>query len=161
VQEETDPMKLGPGIALAGVAALAVLAPATAAEVGPTAVKFNDIRVEQPLTGTPGDPTKGADAFKDRKLGNCLACHATEAMASEQFHGDVGPPLDGVGSRYSTEELRAIVVNSKAVFGPETVMPGFYSLDVGKDVAEEHAGKTILPAQAVEDIVAFLTTLKE
>jgi sulfur-oxidizing protein SoxX len=57
-------------------------------------------------------------------------------------------------------QLRAIVTNSKAVFGPDTVMPGFYSLDVGKHVRKDLVGKTILSAQQVEDIVAYLSTLK-
>ena len=74
---------------------------------------------------------------------------------------DVGPVLDGVADRWSAEELRAIVVNSKAVFGEETVMPGFYSLEVGKFVSEDLVGKTILSAQEVEDVVAYLGTLKE
>ena len=56
--------------------------------------------------------------------------------------------------------LRAIVVNAKQVFGPDTVMPGFYTLAVGADVAKAHQGKTILTAQQVEDVVAFLGTLK-
>ena len=68
--------------------------------------------------------------------------------------------LDGVGDRWSPEQLRAIVVNSKAVFGPQTVMPGFYSLDVGAHVADEFKGKTILTADQVESIVAYLATLK-
>ena len=82
-------------------------------------------------------------------------------MNNELFHGDVGPVLDGVADRWSAEELRAIVVNSKAVFGDETVMPGFYSLEVGKFVSEDLVGKTILSAQEVEDVVAYLGTLKE
>ena len=59
------------------------------------------------------------------------------------------------------EELRAIVVNSKAIFSEDTIMPGFYSLDVGKDVRKDLVGKTILSAQQVEDVVAYLATLKE
>jgi len=73
---------------------------------------------------------------------------------------EVGPPLDGVAERWSPEQLRAIVVNSKAVFGEQTVMPGFYSLEAGKDVRKDLIGKTILTAEQVESIVAYLATLK-
>jgi len=81
-------------------------------------------------------------------------------MSEQLFHGEIGPLLDGVAGRRAPEELRAIVVNSKAVFGPQTVMPGFYSLDVGKDVRKDLVGKTILTAEEVESIVAYLATLK-
>jgi L-cysteine S-thiosulfotransferase len=56
--------------------------------------------------------------------------------------------------------LRAIVTDAKQVFGPQTVMPGFYSLHVGVDVRKDLIGKTILSAQQVEDVVAYLSTLK-
>jgi sulfur-oxidizing protein SoxX len=80
--------------------------------------------------------------------------------AKEQFHGNVAPALDGVADRWSEAELRAIVVDAKRVFSEETVMPAFYSLEVGINVRKDLAGKTILTAQQVEDVVAYLTTLK-
>ena len=58
-------------------------------------------------------------------------------------------------------ELRAIVSDAKMVFTDATVMPGFYSLNQGMRVNKKFAGKTILSAQQVEDIVAYLATLKE
>lgn len=131
--------------------------------VAPDKVMFNEdeLEVAKSLTGKPGDATKGADVFSNRKLGNCLACHANMAMNNQLFHGDVGPELDGVGDRYSEGQLRAIVIDSKMVFGEETVMPGFYSLKVGVNVREQSVGKTILSAEQVEDLVAYLVTLKE
>lgn len=127
----------------------------------PDDVKFNDdLAVTQSLTGKPGDPKAGAKVFANKKLGNCLACHANKDMANQLFHGEVGPALDGVASRYKPGQLRAIVVNSKAVFGPDTVMPGFYSLKVGVHVRKDLVGKTILTANEVEDVVAYLNTLK-
>ena len=153
-------MKLGSALVVfAAVAGFATSA--LAAEVAPDAVEFADGGVKASLTGAPGDPANGAKAFANRGLGNCLACHANKDMEKELFHGNVGPVLDGVASRYSAEELRAIVVNAKKVFSDETVMPGFYSLEVGKNVDEKFAGKTILSAQDVEDVVAYLATLKE
>lgn len=142
-------------------AAVAAVAAVAAAETAPDAVAIVDGRVTEPLSGAPGDAANGRKVFAGRALGNCLACHAATEQSNELFHGDVGPPMDGVGDRYSAEELRAIVVNAKAVFGDETVMPGFYSLAVGANPAEKFVGKTILTAGEVEDVVAYLTSLKE
>lgn len=133
---------------------------AAAGEIGPKEVAFVDYAVPEPLTGEAGDPAEGRKVFADRKLGNCLACHQNSEMSEQLFHGEVGPPLDGVASRWSPEQLRAIVVNSKEVFGPDTVMPAFYSLEVGKHVREDLVGKTILSAAEVEAVVAYLATLK-
>ena len=144
----------------AGLAAVMTI-PAFASEVAPDAVEFTDAGIAASVTGIPGNPESGAAAFKDRRLGNCLACHANSAMSNELFHGDVGPSLDGVAERYDEATLRAIIVNSKKVFGDQTVMPGFYSLEQGVGVAKDRAGTTILTAQQVEDVVAYLATLKE
>jgi len=133
---------------------------AAVAEVAPGDVKIVDGKVAKSLTGAPGNSADGRKTFADRKLGNCLACHANSEMSEQLFHGEVGPPLDGVAERWSEEQLRAILVNSKAVFGPQTVMPGFYSLDVGVDVRKDLVGKPILTAEEIEAIVAYLVTLK-
>ncbi len=133
---------------------------ASAAEIAPTEIKIEDNKVAMSLTGVAGNPEEGANAFKDRRLGNCLACHVNSAMKKELFQGDVGPVMDGVAGRYSPEELRAIVVNAKVTLNEQSMMPGFYTLDVGKNVREESVGKTVLTAQQVEDVVAYLATLK-
>lgn len=152
-------------IATTSIAA-AILAVATGIAIAgdatpPDQVKFEDMAVTASLTGVPGDAERGAEIFKDRKLGNCLACHVNADMKDELFHGTVGPSLDGVGSRWEPAQLRAIVADAKQVFGEQTVMPGFYSLDVGVNVAKDLAGKPILTAQQIEDVVAYLATLKE
>ena len=95
-----NPMKLGTGL-VTFAAAMAVAAVAGAAEVAPDGVEFTDDGVMASLTGQAGDPAAGAEAFKSRKLGNCLACHANKDMENELFHGDVGPSLDGVADRWS------------------------------------------------------------
>lgn len=147
---------------IVSVALLAVLAGTASAEpVAPDAVMFQDMTVPESLTGQPGDPANGRKVFANTKLGNCLACHANSDQSDQLFHGDVGPSLDGVADRWNEAELRAIVVNSKAVFTEDTVMPGFYSLKVGLNPSADHLGKTILSAQDVEDVVAYLGTLKE
>ena len=146
---------------LGAIAAIALSTAALASEVAPDAVEFTDDGVVASLTGVAGDSAAGADVFKTKKLGNCLACHANSDMADQQFPGDVGPPLDGVASRWNEAELRAILVDSKKGLSDETLMPGFYSLEVGENVAEAFVGKTILTAQQVEDVLAYLGTLKE
>ena len=145
---------------LAAAALFAGVSAATAMDVAPSNVMVVDGKIAESLTGKPGDPADGRKFFADRKLGNCLACHVNSEMSEQLFHGEVGPPLDGVAERWSEEELRAIVVNSKAVFGEQTVMPGFYSLDVGVNVRKDLIGQTILTAEQVESIVAYLGTLK-
>jgi len=150
---------------LAGAACAAALVvhplAASAGEIAPGDVAFADMKVTTSLTDMPGNPEEGAKALANRGLGNCLACHAVSALSKEQFHGDVAPSLDGAADRWSVEELRAIVVDSKQVFTKETMMPAFYSLNVGINVRKDLVGKTILTAQQVEDVVAFLATLKE
>lgn len=126
----------------------------------PGDVKIENLAIASSLTGQAGDAAAGRKIFANRKQGNCLACHANSEMSEHLFHGGVGPVLDGVASRWQPEMLRTIVVNAKAVFTQETVMPGFYSLDVGENVREDLIGKTILTAQQVEDVVAYLATLK-
>jgi sulfur-oxidizing protein SoxX len=116
--------------------------------------------IPAPLTGRPGDPKEGGKVVAERRLGNCLSCHEIDALRREEFHGDIGPSLDGVAGRWDTGALRMIVVNAKKVFGDETVMPAFYRVDGLNRVRPEFVGKPILTAQQVEDVVAFLATLK-
>jgi len=147
--------------AIVAIAACAGAGLAQAAEVAPADVRIEDMAVKESLTGVPGNPEEGAKTLANRSLGNCLACHAVTALSQEQFHGNVAPSLDGAADRWSEEELRAIVVDAKQAFSDETMMPGFYSLNVGINVRKDLVGKTILTAQQVEDVVAYLATLKE
>ena len=116
--------------------------------------------IPSPLSGKPGNPKEGEKVVAERSLGNCLSCHEIDALRREEFHGDIGPSLDGVARRWDTGTLRMIVVNAKKVFGDETVMPAFYRVDGLNRVRPEFLGKPILTAQQVEDVVAFLATLK-
>ncbi len=131
-----------------------------AAEIKPMDVAFVDGIVEASLTGQAGNPEEGRKVFMNRKLGNCLACHENADMPEQPFHGEVGPTLNGVGDRWEAAELRGIVSNAKQMF-PDTIMPAFY-IDSGYErPLEKFAGKSILSAQQVEDVVAYLLTLKE
>ena len=99
------------------------------------------------LTGAPGDADNGREVFINRKLGNCLGCHAVTDLAGEPFHGEVGPPLDGVADRYEEGEIRLRVVNAK-IANPDTMMPGFYVTEGLHRVAEDLQDKTIVFARA-------------
>ncbi|WP_282608556.1 sulfur oxidation c-type cytochrome SoxX [Pelagibius sp. Alg239-R121] len=149
----------------ASLGALAVsigfAAGAVAAPIAPQDVKIVDHKIDASLTGAAGNVEAGKKWFKGRKAGNCLACHENSDMASEAFHGEIGPSLDGVAGRYSEGQLRAILVNSKAVFGGETIMPSFYRANFGHRIAKSFKDKTILSAEQVEDVVAYLKTLGE
>lgn len=94
----------------------------------------------------------------DRAGGDCIICHAMP-LPQRQFHGNVGPPLDGVGSRYTAGELRLRIVDPK-VINPETVMPAYYKVEGLHRALDRYRSKPILTAQQVEDVVAYLLTLK-
>lgn len=134
---------------------------AFAGTTSPDMVKFEDDQVKASLTGKDGNAADGKKWFANRKLGNCLACHVNKDMPGKPFHGEIGPPVDGVADRYSAGELRAMLVNSKAVRGEDTIMPSFYRLKNGARTAKKFQDKTILSGQQVEDILAYLLTLKE
>ena len=146
------------------VAAVACMGSAAFAEtVSPDSIKIEDGVIANSLTGVAGNAETGRAVFADRKLGNCLACHQNNDLKELSFHGEVGPEMNGVADRWEAGQLRAIIVNSKAVFGDQTIMPAFYYNHdkTGFRVAEKFQGKTILAAQDVEDIIAYLLTLKE
>ena len=147
-------------IGMCAVAAGLVFTTAQADITAPGDVVIENLAINKALTNVAGDPEKGKAVFVNRKEGNCLACHANSDLSDHLFHGEVGPSLDGVGGRWNEAMLRTILVNAKAVFTKETVMPGFYSLDVGANVRESLIGKTILEAQQIEDLVAYLSQLK-
>lgn len=128
--------------------------------VQPMAVTYAEGAVEAPHTTVGGDPVEGRKVFINRKLGNCLACHMNAEIPEQGFHGEVGPPLDGVGDRWTTSELRGIVSNAKNMF-EGTIMPAFYVDSGFTRPLEKFEGKSILSAQQVEDVVAYLLTLKE
>jgi len=146
--------------ALTAAATLGIAGAAAAGVVAPGDVAFEDGAVAASLTGKPGDPAKGREWFKGRKAGNCLACHVNKDLSDESFHGEIGPALDGVADRYTEAELRGLVINAKATF-EDSIMPSFYRVDHINRPLKKFAGKTILTAEQVEDVVAYLKTLEE
>ncbi len=147
--------------ALGGAAIIALCATVGAAsEVAPSDVKFEEGVINASLTGQAGDAASGRKVFANRKQGNCLACHANADMPEQSFHGEVGPTLDGVADRWSEAELRGIVSNAKMTF-EGTIMPAFYISAGYERPLGKFEGKSILSAQQVEDVIAYLKTLKD
>ena len=138
------------GLAVAGSLAVG----AQAADV---AFKVVDDAIPASLTGKAGDPVNGKKVVIHRKKGNCLACHVMP-IPEEQFHGLTGTDLHGVGARMDEASLRMRIVDPK-VINPDTMMPSFYKTGQHR-VLKKFEGKTILSAQEVEDVVAYLMTLK-
>lgn len=114
--------------------------------------------IEESLTGAPGDPARGRAVAAGRD-GNCLACHPAP-IPEEQFHGDIGPDLRGVGSRLSPGELRLRIVDPKRI-DETTIMPSYYKVEGLERVARAFAGRPILDAARIEDLVAWLAALKD
>jgi sulfur-oxidizing protein SoxX len=144
------------GIASVATGLTVVQAQTSPAPVVPYSVVGDAIPM--PLTEIPGDPKRGAAIVVDRKLGNCLACH-TLPIANEADPGDVGPPLAGVGKALTAGRLRLRIVDMKKV-DPNTIMPAFYRMSGLHDVDPKFSGKPILEAQQIEDVVAYLQSLK-
>jgi L-cysteine S-thiosulfotransferase len=115
--------------------------------------------IPEPLSDQPGDPERGRRVILDRDAGDCTVCHAMP-LPQRDFHGTVGPPLDGIGSRYTAGQLRLRIVDPKAI-NQETVMPAYYQVEGFYRILERYRGKPILTAQQVEDVVAYLLTLRQ
>ena len=105
--------------------------------------------------------------ISDRGLGNCVACHAVSAMPDVPFQGDVGPALDGVADRWEEAQIRGILSDAKMTFDG-TIMPSFYKTGPFIRPGDAFTGKAaegelapLLTAQQIEDVVAYLLTLKE
>lgn len=138
-----------------------------AEEVAPTAVAYVDGSVEASLSGAPGDAASGREIVGNKSLGNCVACHEVSDLADVPFHGEIGPMLDGAGDRWSEAELRGIVANAKMMF-EDSLMPSFYKTEGFIRPGNAFTGKAaddtfgpLLSAQQIEDVVAYLVTLKD
>jgi len=120
------------------------------------AVEGDQIAV--PLENRIGDAARGKAIVLDRRVGNCLICHHVP-VPQEPFQGEIGPDLSGVGSRLSSGQIRLRVVDSQR-FNPMTLMPPYHRTLGLRRVASALAGKPALTAQEVEDVVAWLASLK-
>lgn len=155
-------------VALSALCLAATIGTAQAAEVAPGDVAIDEYGyVAEPLTDTPGDPANGRNIMATKSIGNCVSCHMISDMSDVPFHGEVGPELDGVASRYPEAMIRGIMVNSKNIF-EGTVMPAYYKVDGFTRIADGFTTKPLegevhplLSAQQIEDVIAYLMTLKD
>jgi sulfur-oxidizing protein SoxX len=123
-----------------------------------TSTAAADDAIPSSLTGTAGDASRGRAIVLDRHVGLCLLCHSGP-FPEEQFQGNLAPSLAGVGARLSAGQIRLRIVDSSRV-NPDTIMPAYFRTENLARVAPAYRGKTVLNAQQIEDIVAFLVTLK-
>ena len=110
------------------------------------------------LTGVPGDAARGRAIVADRARGLCLLCHS--APIPERFQGDLAPPLAGAGARWSVDQLRLRVADARRL-NPDTIMPSYLRREGFNRVAPAWRGRPVLEPQEIEDVVAYLATLKE
>jgi L-cysteine S-thiosulfotransferase len=111
------------------------------------------------LTGMPGNPERGRAIVVNRQVGLCLLCHSGP-FPEERFQGTLGPDLSGAATRASEGQLRLRIVDASRI-KPDTIMPPYYRIDGLTRVAPAFKDKPILTAEQVEDVVAFLMTLRE
>ena len=132
----------------AAVLAAALLLPGLAGAEG----------VDAPLDGLIGDANRGRAIVTDRRKGLCLLCHSGP-FPEERFHGNLAPSLAGAGARLSEAELRLRVIDSRRI-NPVSIMPAYQKTEGLHQVAAPYRNKPILSAQEVEDVIAFLKTLR-
>jgi sulfur-oxidizing protein SoxX len=136
--------------------ALACAAAATAAAAQPV---WEGDGIPAPLTAQPGDAARGRAIVASRQQGLCLLCHEAP-IAEERFQGNLAPSLAGAGSRWSTAQLRARIVDARRL-NPQTTMPPFHADEGLQRVGAAWTGRPALDAQQVEDVVAYLSALRE
>jgi len=133
---------------------LAVSTPLAARSLGDI---INGDSIENPLTDQPGKPGAGLAVFVDRQSGHCLLCHVVDSI-DEPFQGNLGPDLS-CGSALSDAQLRLRLVDSSRV-NPDTVMPSYYRVESLTQVGDEYRGRPALAAQQIEDLIAFVRSLR-
>ena len=110
------------------------------------------------LTGSPGDPERGRTFVLDRSS-TCILCHSGP-FPETKFQGNLAPDLSGSGSRWTVSQLRLRLVDASRI-NPATIMPSYYRVDGLERVSSSFKGKPILSAEQIEDIVAYLATLRD
>ncbi len=137
---------------LPSLASLALAQPA----VVPAAVVGDALAAS--LTGVAGDASKGRAIVANRQLGLCLLCH-TGPIPEERFQGNLAPSLAGAGSRWTEGQLRLRIVDARRL-NPQSIMPAYYRTEGLTRVSTAVQGQPLLTAQQIEDVVAYLLTLK-
>jgi sulfur-oxidizing protein SoxX len=144
---------------LVGLATLYALAPAPARAEALRPFTVIGDAIPAPLTGTRGEPARGRAIVASRQTGLCLLCHSGP-FPEERFQGTIGPDLTGAGARWSEGQLRLRVVDSTLI-NPDTIMPPYYRVEGLNRVARAFRGRPILTAEQIEDVVAYLASLRD
>jgi len=145
-----------PLAALAGIGLCAVVAAPGRAELVP--YKIVGDAIPQSLTGAKGDPVRGRAIVSSRQMGMCLLCHSGP-FPEDKFQGNIAPDLGGAGARWSEGQLRLRIVDAGKI-DPNSIMPPYYRVDGLTRVPQALRGKPVLTAVEIEDVVAYLMTLK-
>jgi L-cysteine S-thiosulfotransferase len=148
-----------PRLALAAAAGIAAVLPAAAPAQEMRAFTVSGDAIREPLTGAKGDPARGRTIVINRQVGLCLLCHSGP-FPEERLQGDMAPDLKGAGGRWSEGQLRLRIVDARRL-NAATIMPPYYRIDGLERVAAAYRGKPVLTAEQIEDVVAFLMTLRE
>jgi sulfur-oxidizing protein SoxX len=111
------------------------------------------------LDGAALSAETGAGVFVDRDQGHCVLCHRVASLDAP-FQGDVGPALDGIGSRLTPSQIRYRIVDVSRL-NPDTIMPPYYRTERLTQVAAEYRGRPALSAEQIEQLVHYLAGLKE
>ncbi len=151
-------MRLGYGIA----ALLVMLAgPVAAQQIQAAAQQIQVVQDGIPLAlgGLAGDAQRGRAIVADRQKGLCLLCH-TGPFPEQRFQGNLAPSLAGAGARWSVAQLRLRITDSRRL-NPATLMPSYYRTDDLVLVGRAWIGRPVLNEQEIEDVVAFLATLRD
>jgi sulfur-oxidizing protein SoxX len=141
------------------LAACAVAAPPAPAQEALKRVTVVGDAIAGSLTGTKGDPARGRAIVTNRQVGLCLLCHSGP-FPEEKLQGNMAPDLAGAGARWSEAQLRLRIVDASRL-NPDTIMPPYYRIDGLHRVAPAFRGKPVLSADQIEDVVAFLATLRD
>jgi L-cysteine S-thiosulfotransferase len=149
------------GVVLGGALAamITALAPLTATELSLRPYIIVGDGIPASLTGVRGEAERGRAIVTSRQVGLCLLCHSGP-FPEEKLQGTLAPDLAGTGTRWSEAQLRLRIVDSTRL-NPETIMPAYYRVEGLTRVADVFRAKPILTAEQIEDVVAYLSNLRE
>ncbi|HSV53318.1 MAG TPA: sulfur oxidation c-type cytochrome SoxX [Burkholderiaceae bacterium] len=145
--------------ALAALAALAASAAQAQAVIPLAAYQVAGDAITEPLTAQAGDAARGRAIVANRQAGLCLLCHSGP-FPEERFQGDLAPSLAGAGARWTEGQLRLRIVDSRRL-NPQTIMPSYHRIDNLARVGAVWRERPVLTAQQIEDVVAFLRSLRD